>query len=571
LPDASGRRPSVLLVLPEQEDLSADGRPPRFSGALPLVFEKHGHLAVETAGPSALSDPATYERHAVVVVAAQPPAVWTGAAQDALLAGSGHVVLEAPLPERVRTVLGVTAVVPQKPETTITVGDERLRERCALYGVAPGGRMAPATYKPVDRDSRLDWAALPGVPLPAEVAAAWRQVSWTAEQWTVAGDVEILAAGRRSAKKDPYPAVVRRGRLTGIAVGLLEYVGRLQTSEPSLGGDWPSSPRGVGLEILVMGLVDMAFAEAGLARLRIRPWPHGARWAMSVRHDVDRPITMREVQELLAAHRRVGSAATWYWRARHVTAPPRRLMPRRSLRRPASPLLAVAATPGHEVALHSEKLYVDGDDERRTVEGQLGAPVAGGGAPGPPDCFRYQGAPNVLWAHGEGLLYTELIQHAHFHPHRFATLRQDGVAVFDRPLCLPHHVSFDRGMKRGQTYAAEVLGQAETLRAAGGFFQLMNHPDLHRAELFETLASIPTHDCFVATAQCVADWWMRSHTGVHASADPSGSWSVAADQPVAGLTFEVLAPNGYATTVETDLEPGRQLAVSDQGAVATVA
>lgn len=240
------------MVLPDQTDLAAGGGLPRWSGALPLVFEKHGHLAVETAGPSALADPETYERHALVIVAAQPPAVWTDAAQGALLAGTGRVVLEGPLPERIRTALGVTGVQSQKPETTITVEDQRLRERCALYGLPAGGRMAPAVYKPVDRDSRLDWAALPDVPLSAEVATAWRQVTWTAEQWTVADDVEILAAGRRSASKDPYPAIVRRGRLVGIAVGLLEYVGRLQTAEPSVGGDWPSSPRGVGLETLVM-------------------------------------------------------------------------------------------------------------------------------------------------------------------------------------------------------------------------------------------------------------------------------------------------------------------------------
>jgi hypothetical protein len=555
------------LIVPEQGDLDANGGLPRWSGALPLVFEKHGHLAVETAGPSALSDPETYERHAVVVVTPQPPAAWTDAAQDALLAGTGHVVLEAPLPERVRTALGVTRARPQKPEVSITVNDGRLRKRCALYGVATGGQMAPVKYKQVDRDSRLDWAALPDVPLSPDVADAWRRTTWTVEKWTVTEGLEVLATGRRSAGDTPFPAIVRRGRLVGIAVGLLEYVSRLQTSEPSLGGDWPTSPRGVGLETLVMALVDLVFAASGLARLRVRPWPHGARWAMSVRHDVDRPITVGEVQELLAAHRRVGSAATWYWRARHAV-PRRRLMPRQSLGR--SPLRTVAATPGHEVALHSEKFYGD-RGERRTVERQLGAPVVGVCAHGAPDCFRYQGAPNVLWAQREGLLYTELIQHAHFHPHRFATLQENGVAVIDQLVCLPHHVSFDRGMKPGQTYAEQVLGDAERMRAGGGFFQLMNHPDLHRTELFETLASIPTHDCFVATAQCVADWWLRSHTGVRATADQSEAWSVVSEHPVAGLTFEVLAPDGYVTTTGADLAPGQQLTIGDQGAVAIVA
>jgi hypothetical protein len=566
LPDTSGRRPSVLLVLPDQGDLGVHGGLPRWSGALPLVFEKHGHLAVETAGPSALSDPETYERHAVVIVAAQPPAVWTDAAQGALLDGTGRVVLEAPLPKRIRAALGVTQVLSQKPELSIAVRDGRLRERCALYGVAAGGRMVPTSYRQIDRDSHLDWAVLPDVPLSAEVAAAWRRITWTVQKWTVTEDVEVLADGRRSAGDEPYPAIVRRGRLVGIPVGLLEYVSRLQTSEPSLGGDWPTSPRGVGLETLVMALVDMVFAESGLARLRVRPWPHGARWALSVRHDVDRPITIREAYELLAAHRRAGSAATWYWRARHAV-PPRRRLARLSPARQASALLAVATTPGHEVALHSEKLYVD-HHERRTVERQLGAPVVGVCAHGAPDCFRYQGAPNILWAEREGLLYTELIQHAHFHPHRFATLRQNGVAALQRLVCLPHHVSFDRGMKPGETYSDRVLGQAEAMRAGGGFFQLMNHPDLHRTELFETLASIPTHDCFVATARYVADWWLRSHTGVRATADRSGSWSVVAEEPVAGLTFEVLAPDGYITTTDADLAPGQRLAVGDQGAVA---
>ena len=69
--------------------------------------------------------------------------------------------------------------------------------------------------------------------------------------------------------------------------------------------------------------------------------------------------------------------------------------------------------------------------------------ILGASAHGAADCFRYQGAPNVLWAESLGLAYTELISH----PHSCRTVsrrsKPTARSVLD-VICLPHHVSFDR-------------------------------------------------------------------------------------------------------------------------------
>ena len=118
----------------------------------------------------------------------------------------------------------------------------------------------------------------------------------------------------------------------------------------------------------------------------------------------------------------------------------------------------------------------------------------------------------MLWALKLGLLYTELIQQSHFHPHRFATLDARGTPQLEPIVCLPHHESFDLSMHPGHTADQRIAEIATTFASVGGFMQVMNHPDLNIDALFHTLSGLATVGRWNCTAREAADWWRSTHT-----------------------------------------------------------
>jgi hypothetical protein len=373
----------------------------------------------------------------------------------------------------------------------------------------------------------------------------------------------VLAAWYRHTPRERFPAVVARRNLVGCSIGLMSYLGQLHTSEPSPAGKRCTSPSALGLEALLMGLVDLLHRRAGAVRPRLRAWPAPARWALNVRHDVDRPQSAAAVNEILDAHGRLGTAATWYWRARHLER--RRLGRRRGRRaRPdgRAAIRAVAGRPGHEVAHHTDMLWRSADAEQRAIERAIGRRVVGTSAHGDPTCFRFQGAPNVLWAERQQMLYTELISHAHTHPHRFAALGHDGEVTALQVICLPHHRSFDRSTTQGDTYAEQVLDAAPRLLAVRGMLQVMNHPDLHPQRLFETLAALPADERLDWTARQAADWWRRTHVFENLRVELRDERvMVRASEPVADLAIELLAPDGARTVQVTGVGAEEEVAL----------
>ena len=385
----------------------------------------------------------------------------------------------------------------------------------------------------MDRNSQLDWEALANVPIGADQAAAWRVPSWDAERWSGGGDLHEIA-GWRSGSGARGLAIAQAGTLRICCFSLLTFLAQMHTSEPTAGGEWRSSRRVTGLTLL-LGMVDAMYADVGRERERTLPWPEGKRFVLNVRHDNDRDLDVPAARSVLAMHRELGTKATWYWRASHLRAAP---IPKRLRRRHAgrSPdvLRLVASTPGHEIALHTELMW-GGDDERRVVERAAGTDVTGSSAHGDPECFRYQGAPNVLWAARHGIRYTELIQHGHLLPHRFPALGADGAIEILDVICLPHHKDpFDRSMRSGETYADLLPAAIDRHRTAGGMLQVMNHPDLNQAGLATALASIPGDGRLDWTAGDAARWWRATH--------------VAGGSPAAGAVREVRAPDGSITT-----------------------
>ncbi len=264
---------------------------------------------------------------------------------------------------------------------------------------------------------------------------------------------------------------------------------------------------------------------------------------MHVRHDVDRSPRASVAEAIAARHAELGTCATWYWRARHLAVRDGQPLKRHEGN---AALTAVARTPGHEVALHTEALWNGAAQERASVEAVLDAPIHGSSAHGDPTCFRFQGAPNLIWAEQQGLDYTELISHAHSTPHRCALLNADGTISLTTTLTLPHHASFERSMTAGDVLTGQVVAECQRVRNVGGLLQVLNHPDLNIDELFVLLSELPADGRWNATAVEAIAWWSATHVGgaVQLDTRPDGRPEVRASGDVEGLQIETRDPDG---------------------------
>lgn len=530
--------------------------------AMPLVLEKLGYLGMATAGPDALADPRTWERHAAILVPRLPAGAWTPRAVE--LAGSGKAQLLTELPPReLHDRFGILAAEPAAREGVVTATDPELSAAVAAASTLSNAYLQPPRSRPVDRADGLAWDEL-GVSIGAEQAERWRAPGWAAERWTLSAEAQVLAVWRGAGGGEKQPGLVRRGPLIASSFSLFGFLGQQTTIQPFAGAEHLIWPRPFALEALLAALLDDMHRRARVPRPRIMPWPEGAEWALNVRHDFDRAQSRGQVGRVLAAHDDAGTAATWYWRTRHVHGA-RSAADRVRSRGSDGAAVArmVAAAPRQEVALHTELLWLSADDERRALEGATGRPALGTSAHGDPNCFRWQGAPNVLWAECHGFDYTEFISHSHLHPHRFAALGTDGTIEPARVICLPHHESLDRSTKPGDVNADSVLAAAESYRRAGGLMQILNHPDLNLAELSELLHRLPSAGRLDWTAAEAAGWWRRTHvlSELWMDQDESGAVKLTSARGVRGAVLEMLQPDGSRQSYSLHIEAGGSVTV----------
>ena len=556
-----------ILLINGGEDFARDvyereGRAD-WSRALPLVLEKLGYLGVATAGPEALEDPRTWERHAAILACRLPPGSWTPRALELAGSGRAQLLVELPPPE-LRERLGIVAAEPAPREGVVSAVDPELAAAVERLSTRSNAHLGPPQSRPVDRADGLAWNQV-GAPIEPEQAERWRALGWDAERWRLADGTEVLAQwSEPGGAGERRPALVRRGPLAASSFSLFAFLGQQTTIAPFAGGEHLIWPRPFALEALLIGLLDEMHRRAGVPRPRIMPWPEGAEWALGVRHDFDRAQSRAQVARVLAAHAEAGTAATWYWRARHVDGS---ATPRERVRSRGSDGAAVArmvaGAPRQEVALHTELPWVSGEVERRALERATGRPALGTSAHGDPNCFRWQGAPNVLWAERQGFEYTEFISHAHLHPHRFAALRPDGTIEPSRIVCLPHHDSLDRSTKPGDANVEGVLAAAESYRRAGGLMQVLNHPDLNLEELSEVLGGLPTAGRLDWTAAEAASWWRRTHvrSELRLEQRDDGSLTVRSERGVRGAVLELLDPDGRRRLYSLHLEAGGSVTV----------
>jgi hypothetical protein len=555
----------------------------RWATGLAAVLEKHGYLDARSCDVAAARAEIAADPPAVVVVGRLSPEEWAPELAETLAAGRFGVLLEQP-PPQLHATLGIDAVPPSGHEGRLSACEPSFAEGVRRRSGGTVAKISGPLSRPIAIEPEMRWQAT-AAPIDEDRARAWNAPGWSAQRWSVAAPTTVLAEWQPVGEA-ATPAIVRRGRVAALAVELLAYLAQAHSAAPSLGPQHSNWPRAVAAEAMLLELIDSLHATVGATRLRIRPWPHRRTWALNVRHDVDRLPSRRAVAELLGRHRAAGTAATLYVRPRHLSTshrfvlgaavrtllgshagePPRAIgnLPRRPAQGPIRALRAALGRPDIELALHAEGMWAGGAKEVEAFTRAFGRPPVGASSHGGPDCFRFQGAPNVLWAQKMGLDYTELIVHTHTLPHRFVDLRADGTVAVERILCLPHHESFDRPGAVPPNGAAAINSRLDLWRQTGGLLQVMNHPDLNLDELFAFLAELPRDGRIDTTAADAADWWRRSHVGdeLELSSERSGATRLWSRRGVEGIVVEALSPDGRERTFELSLAPEQSTTVT---------
>ena len=519
-----------------REVFATEGRC-EWSQALPLVLEKHGYLSLEEAGPDVLADPRALEGFDAVLVARMPEGTWTADVAEALVEGAVPVLAEGPFP--LTGVLGSEQGDPAPDGGAIMVVEPALRAAAAAFGAQPGVALTLATRTPVDRAQELDWTAIPDVSLTGEQAAAWRARGWDVRRWSRGGQATVLCEWVSSEPgHERCPAVARNGSLTACSFGMFAFLVQRHSIEPYDGAEWRATDRCIGLEVALLAMLDEMHRRSGAVRARVLPWPAGRRWSCSLRHDVNTQPAPESLERILGAHEDEQTAATWYWPSSLASDAVER----------------VAEAERQEVGLLAELLWA-GSGERAALERSIGRPAKGVASGASSVWFRYQGAPNLLWAEREDFAFTELLGRSHFHPHRAPVLEPDGTV---RPLalvCLPHYVSLD--ILAGDR--DRLSNELSLWVASGGFLQLTQRLDGEvPANLAALTAAADRADRWDATAGDVADWWRRTHMrdALVFRARGDGRFELRATEAARGVCVELLHPDGSREVVTVDVEAG---------------
>ncbi|MFZ0385217.1 MAG: class I SAM-dependent methyltransferase [Solirubrobacteraceae bacterium] len=524
--------------------------------AVPLVLEKLGYLDFDTAEPEALEDHRTWHRPGILLVARVPPEAWTKRAVELAERGTVRALVECP-PATLHRSLGITEAVSAERVGTVAPRSDDLRAAVTEFATRGSTHLAPPRSREIPRDASLDWNRL-DVPITTQQAESWRAPDWEAEHWHVGEDTEVLAQwDPADGSNERWPAIVARDRLIGTCFSLLGYLGQQTTVQPFQGSEHLNWSRCTALEVMLAALLDRMHREARTPRVRVMPWPSGGTWVLSTRHDYDRELPTAEIDQILAQHRRAGSAATWYWRSRYLGSAERDRIARH-----------VDRAPGQEVAHHTELLWTSSAAEQGVIEHAIRRPVSGSCAHGDPHCFRWQGAPNLLWAQGAGLSYTEFISHVHLHPHRFSALRSDGTLQHSRVICLPHHLSLDRSTTPGDAAGAEILAASEEYVRGGGMLQILSHPDVNIGPLFDLIDRLPRAGRLDLTAEDASDWWRRSHVRdeLRIARRRDGAVTITSRSGVRGLVVEILLPDGTTARHIVQVDPGASIVILVPGA-----
>jgi hypothetical protein len=479
----------TFLVVPAGSDESASVA---FSTGVRSLLEMYGFVSIDVASPDVVVERLQRRRYSCILILNQQRWNWVEQALPKLVAGAGCVFLEGPVAETTAARIGLqTQPLSVQAGARARVATGRLRERLTyvLDGYAASDLLdlrpirVQCTKICVDADGR-------NVKTSADVDSPLHEPPVIAQRLEGADEVLLALDDGGS------PLLVRRGTVLVSSFPVFELLCRrlgVAVLEAPL-GQASGERNGENLELaLLHAIADVA--EAGCAPLvSVEPWPELVGGVVTIRHDVDRPVSDADWARLLDWYRAEPSGVSWYYLAQTIDAA----------------RMAQTAAMGHEIALHYTNLDRRGDVEIcavRTAARLAGADLVGATVHG----GNFHGMRDLRRLAAEGLAYGEILARCSFFPFRPLDLGEDG-HVRRLPIwASARHLSVDKAMSPPTAdfqYGERTKGAREKMQA---HVVVMNHPDIN----FEALQSATrlyrgAHAESWTQAEVIA-WWAATH------------------------------------------------------------
>lgn len=327
------------------------------------------------------------------------------------------------------------------------------------------------------------------------------------------------------------------GRVLVLGVPLLDLFGAV-AQMPPMPVAYMSSAHDLDVEWLqewlTAAIVQLACDNDGSIVRSVR-WPHGRSWALSLRVDYDRLLSDTELAAYLDLAARHGVRMSW------------QLLASRTIPRQAERILKA----GHEIALHTEAGSLEAfRAEIDFLRRETGVTVTSSTAHGGGGSMGYTGDLRFGWSEALGLESCEMISHGSLTGYRLNRIVDD-LPEPSSLVCPAPHRGLDFGMRPEQHMLARYLERdVPAVRAYGGHFPLMHHPDIHYDEMAVLLDGIDWTGCWHTTLGGAVRWTRDLHYGATVQGNRTDGLSVTLPRPlVETAALEHISRSGTTTAI----------------------
>lgn len=302
------------------------------------------------------------------------------------------------------------------------------------------------------------------------------------------------------------PVVVRKGGtlvltcpLLGLAVSYHSFP-PLTSRYAGLRGRFPSRSF-----TRLVNLITEHHMQVGVTALvRIDRWPVGFDACLTVRLDYDREISDESLYELVAWIKEFNLGCSFgvldYLRPTHQ--------------------LRLLAAAGIDLQMHAS-----GEDEttiKKHLESLRAAAqydVIGATVHGGPSGIGYRGDDHLRYFAAAGFKVGEVIGLESHSPAPIVRPKAAGPEWSPNLIAPPRHLSLDGSTHPNDHRQDAVISAAKERLARGEHAVIMNHPDIHREQLFGAVAAVTKSGVWNASVREVADWVRGSRLAAFAFPD----------------------------------------------------
>jgi hypothetical protein len=245
--------------------------------------------------------------------------------------------------------------------------------------------------------------------------------------------------------------------------------------------------------------------------LKVHTWPWDKQYCLTIRHDVDRPMTPTQFENVVSYEESMGLGVSWFWI-------PTRL---------DSDQIQRLQEKEHEIGLHSmqlknKKQEIEAIDNKLNNQNRIQGEQWHGGGGG--DYFM--GHPSVHSAVDAGLTYTEFISSIYDIPYcSFPAMNENGTLYREAIGGTVQHFSAD-AFSRYNERDKEIFLEWLTEVAMNNFHcVILNHPDSNLDVLKKLVHHLPKSGRLDWQFRQVFQWLINTHTRRNLEIKRLGSFS----------------------------------------------